>query len=219
MLQAFIVVLREGFESFLLAAVTLSYLKKTARKDLAPAVYVGAGASVLLSAGLGYVLMRGVDEPLWEGVLGIVAIVMVTSLVVHMWRTAPLLKKNMERRLDQISTNSSRWSALLGVFVFTLFMISREGMETALALIQIRDTAYISGIILGLIGTIGVSWMWVRVSHLINLKRFFQVTGVFLILFMVQVAIYSFHEFCEAGVFAKSAAWHVATEPYSPDGI
>ena len=36
--------------------------------------------------------------------------------------------------------------------------------------------------------------------------------------FLVQIAVYSFHEFCEAGIFPNSEAWHVATEPYSPDG-
>jgi high-affinity iron transporter len=54
---------------------------------------------------------------------------------------------------------------------------------------------------------------------LINLKRFFQVTGVFLLLFMVQVGIYSFHEFSEAGLLPNSDALHEATEKFSPDGL
>ena len=50
-------------------------------------------------------------------------------------------------------------------------------------------------------------------------RRFFQVTSIFLLLFMVQIAIYSFHEFSEAGVLPNSQVLHEATEPFSPTGI
>jgi len=76
-----------------------------------------------------------------------------------------------------------------------------------------------SGVALGVIGALAISWAWVRVGHLINVKRFFQVTSIFLLLFMVQIAIYSFHEFSEAGVLPNSAVLHEATEPLSPTGI
>jgi len=59
----------------------------------------------------------------------------------------------------------------------------------------------------------------VNFGHLINVKRFFQVTSIFLLLFMVQIAIYSFHEFSEAGVLPNSQVLHEATEPLSPTGI
>ena len=60
---------------------------------------------------------------------------------------------------------------------------------------------------------------WARWAHLINVRRFFQVTGVFLLLFMVQVSIYSFHEFAEAGLLPNSDFLHEATEKFSPDGL
>jgi high-affinity iron transporter len=60
---------------------------------------------------------------------------------------------------------------------------------------------------------------WTRFSHLINIKRFFQVTGVFLLLFMVQVGIYTFHEFTETGLLPNSEVLHHATEKFSPDGL
>jgi high-affinity iron transporter len=103
--------------------------------------------------------------------------------------------------------------------MFTVLMITREGMETALLLIQVHDSNMISGALLGL-GAAGLlAWTWARFSHLINLKRFFQVTGIFLLLFMVQVAFYSFHEFAEAGVLPNSDALHAATEKFSADGL
>lgn len=61
--------------------------------------------------------------------------------------------------------------------------------------------------------------LWAKVGHVIDLRRFFQVTGVFLLLFSVQIAITSFHELAGAGVLPNSVALHAATEPFSADGI
>ena len=128
------------------------------------------------------------------------------------------MKREMESKLSEISARSSGL-AYAGVFVFTLVMITREGMETVLMLFQVQGTNLFAGVALGVIGAIAISWAWVKFGRLINIKRFFQVTAIFLLLFMVQIAIYSFHEFSEAGILPNSAAFHEATEPLSPTGI
>jgi len=241
MLSSFIIILREGFESFLLVAVILSYLRKAGLKWLSPAVYVAIVLALSASAGLGYVLRYGVEdstlertfgqklgsyvsqflanESLREAVLGLVAIVMVATLVIHMWRTGPKLKERMQHRLSAVSSRTSRLAALAGVFLFTFLMITREGMETALMLLQVHNPRMISGALLGLCAAGGLAWAWARYGHLINVKRFFQVTGIFLLLFMAQVAVYTFHEFAEAGLLPNSDALHAATERFSPDGL
>ena len=145
--------------------------------------------------------------------------VMVGTLVIHMWRTGPKIQQRMRERLSQMSSNSSRAAAVLGVFLFTFLMITREGMETALMLMQVKDANVINGALLGLCAAIAFALGWARYGHLINVKRFFQVTGIFLLLFMIQVAIYSFHEFTEAGLLPNSEFLHHATEKYSPDGL
>jgi len=219
MLQAFIVVFREGFESFLIVGIILAYLRKIGQHGLVPAMYWGIGASLVASAGLGYMLTRGVNQALWEGVFGVVTIVLVGSLVVHMWKAGAQMKKDMERKLNRISSRASKRLAFAGVFLFTLVMITKEGMETVLMLFQIHDPKMTTGVVLGVIGAAAISWGWVNFGHLINVKRFFQVTSIFLLLFMVQIAIYSFHEFSEANVFPNAQYWHDATEPFSPTGI
>ena len=220
MLQSFIIVLREGFESFLLVAVIFSYLRKSGQRQLAPAVYWAITVALALSAGLGYLLFQMQtghsdwieqhlgqtafqflgNEALREAILGSIAIVMVASLVVYMWRTGPKLKEKMEERLGEVSVRRSGWTAYLGVFLFTVLTISREGMETALMLLQVRSPRLIAGALLGLTAAMAMAWAWGQFGHLINVKRFFQVTGIFLLLFMTQVAIFTFHEFAEAGV-------------------
>ena len=75
--QAFVVTLREGLEAFLIVAISLSYLRKTGRQTLLPAVHWGIGASILLSVGAGLLLARAANQALWEGVLALVAAVLV----------------------------------------------------------------------------------------------------------------------------------------------
>lgn len=219
MLQAFVVVLREAFEAFIIIAITVTYLKKTGRPTLLPAVWWGLAASVLISAGLGFVLLNTASGPLWEGWMALISAVLIAFFVVHMWRTAGTLKKDMEKQLSQKISLSTSKAAFLGVFAFTVIMVAREGMETALLLIQIHEGYVVRGAILGLAVATGIAFLWLKASHLINLKLFFQVTSVFLLLFVGQVLMYSFHEFTEAGVFPNSEALHIATEPYSPDGV
>jgi high-affinity iron transporter len=136
-----------------------------------------------------------------------------------MWRNGATVKGRMEEKLSQVSAQPSGWIAYLGVFFFTALTISREGMETALMLLQVRSPRLVWGALLGLIAAAGVAWAWAQFGHLINVKRFFQVTGIFLLLFMAQVAIYTFHEFSEAGVLPNSEALHTATEKFSPEGL
>lgn len=241
MLNSFIIVLREGFESFLLVAVILAYLRKSGQQWLSTSVYVAIATALAASGGLAYVLNHGVDdaivqsmfgefiggyisqffanEALREAVLGAIAVVMVGTLVIHMWRSGPKIQQRMRERLSEVSSRSSRLAAISGIFLFTFLMITREGMETALLLMQVKDPNLISGALLGLAAAVTFAIGWAKFGHLLNLKRFFQVTSIFLLLFMVQVAIYSFHEFTEAGLLPNSEALHTATEKWSPDGL
>jgi high-affinity iron transporter len=222
MLQAFIVTLREGLEAFLIVAISLSYLRKTGRQALLPAVHWGIAASILLSIAAGVALARAANQALWEGVLALVAAVLVASLIVHMWRVAKHLKRNIEGRLE-IASMKTGAAAFFGVFMFTLLMITREGMETALLmnalLFQVKSVQIVAGAAGGTLLAAFVAWLWSHYGHRVNLARFFQVTALFLLVFVVQLLIYGFHELTEANIFPYSEPLHVATEPYGPDGI
>src|SRR6266571_29315 len=219
MIPALIIVFREGFEAFLSVAIILTYLRKTGRDWLRPAVYWGIAASIVASFALGWELMR-VNQSLWEGVLGLVAAVLVASFVIHVWRTAPRMKRDMEKQLEVASTQTSRVLSIAAVFGFTVLMVTREGMETALMLMQVRTGRFILGSLLGIGAAAMMSWAWAHYGHRINLKRFFQVTGLFLLLFTFQIFFYAIHEFSEAEVLGRwSEAIHNATEPFSPVGV
>ena len=222
MLQAFVITLREGLEAFLIIAISLAYLRKSGRRELIPAVHWGIGVSILLSVGAGYLFKQASNQALWEGILAIVAAVSVASLTVHMWRTAKRIKSDIEGQLRS-SAGKAGAAAWTGVFLFTLLMISREGMETALLmgtlLAQVHAVSIIGGAVAGLVSAAIVAALWSRYGHRVNLALFFQVTAIFLLVFVGQLLIYGFHELTEAGIFPNSEALHWATEPYGPDGV
>src|SRR5436190_118009 len=222
MLQAFVITLREGLEAFLIVAISLAYLRKTGRRALVPAIHWGIATSIALSIGAGFLLAKARNQALWEGILGIVAAFMVASLTVHMWRAGRHMKKDIEGKLAQSSAKTGR-SAFWGVFVFTLLMITREGMETAMLmnalLFQVKAMSIAGGAIGGTLIAAFIAFLWSRYGHRVNLARFFQVTAIFLLVFVVQLLIYGFHELAEAGVLPNSEALHWATEPYGPDGV
>jgi high-affinity iron transporter len=222
MLPAFVVTLREGLEAFLIVAISLAYLRKTGRKALIPAVHWGIGISIVVSVVAGVLLARAANQALWEGILALVAAVLVGSLIVHMWRAGRHIKRDIEGRLEASSMRTGA-AAFLGVLGFTLLMITREGMETALLmnalLFQVKQIEIITGAVAGTLVAAFIAWLWTRYGHRVNLARFFQVTAVFLIVFVVQLVIYGVHELTEANIFPNSQPWHDATEPYGPDGI
>jgi high-affinity iron transporter len=222
MLQAFVITFREGLEAFLIVAISLAFLRKSGSRHLVPAVQWGIAVSVVLSVVAGWLFSRASNQALWEGILAIVAAISVASLTVHMWRTARRIKGEIEGQL-QASAARQGAAAWLGVFLFTLLMISREGMETALLMgtliFQVKAMDIIIGAVAGTAVAAGVAWLWSRYGHRVNLGVFFQVTAIFLLIFVVQLLIYGFHELTEANVFAGSEIWHERTEAYGPDGL
>lgn len=221
MFQAFMITLREGLEAFLIVAISLAYLRKTGRAQLASAVHWGIAVSIVLSIGAAVLFQRASNQALWEGILALAAAVLVATLIVHMWRHARRLKGEIESRLESSALKAGA-QAFAGVFGFTLLMITREGMETALLMGTLFAQSAASTVILGAAaGTVCaalVALLWSRFGHRVNLGLFFQVTAVFLAVFVVQLIIYGIHELTEANLWQGAEALHWATEPYGPDG-
>jgi high-affinity iron transporter len=221
MFPAFLITLREGLEAFLIVAISLAYLRKTGRDRLVPAVHWGIGLSVVISIGAAFLFSRASNQALWEGVLALVAAVLVATLIVHMWRHGKRLKREIEARLESSAVQLGT-KAFVGVFLFTVLMITREGMETALLMgtliFQNSPLRIVAGATAGVMCAAFVAWLWSKYGHRVNLALFFQVTAVFLAVFVVQLLIYGLHELTEANLFPGSEPLHWATEPYGPDG-
>ena len=217
MLQALVITLREGFEAFLIVAISLSYLRQSGRAQLISAVRWGIAVAVGVSALGGYLLYHAANQEWLDGPLAMIAAASVTWMVVHMWRFGRRMKKDIEGHLRESSVKPGT-AAFAGVFLFTLLMVSREGVETALLLMQLRETVHLAlGAALGVTGAALVAWLWSRYGHRINLGLFFQVTAIFLFVFVVQLVVAGTHEMSEQGFLPFSEALHGATESWGPD--
>lgn len=215
-----VVTLREGIEMFLIVAIAIAYLSKTGRRQLLPAVAWGAGTAVVASVILGVWLAEAVVTPLWSGVLTLVAAGLVIGMVIYMMRAAKRMSTDIGLRLEAAATRPGA-GAWLGVFLFTVLMITREGMEfafVAAAIARQADNAVeiLSGAFLGLIAAGLLAAGWIRYGHRVRLALFFQVTSIFLVLFVLQLVLYAFHEFTEANALPiDNAYWHLATEEWA----
>ncbi|HVE66220.1 MAG TPA: FTR1 family protein [Thermoanaerobaculia bacterium] len=222
MWQGFTIALREGIEAFLIVALTLSYLKRTGRPGLARAVYAGIAVSVLTCAAAGALLLRAEQKPLWEGILALVAAALVGSLLVYMKRVSARLKSDIESRIETRASAATPQAAFWGVFAFTLLMITREGMETALlvatALFQMKSAAVVTGLLLGVVAAAAIGFLWTRLGRGVDLRGLLNVSAIFLAIFLVQLVLYGVHELSEAGVLPASQAVHDATEILGPEG-
>ncbi|HEX9397249.1 MAG TPA: FTR1 family protein [Burkholderiales bacterium] len=222
MIQTLLVTLREGIEMFLIVAIAAAYLRKTGRAGLLTAVGWGTATAVVASVALGVWLAESAVSPLWESVLSLVAAVLVISMVIYMLKAARTMRRDIDTRLESAATRQGT-AAWLGVFLFVVLMIVREGVETAFitaSLFQQTQAApFVFGALCGLALAAALAFAWSRHGHRVDLALFFKVTSVFLILFAGQLVLNAFHEATEANLLPiDNAYWHLATEPYGPEG-
>jgi len=158
--QMMVVTLREGIEMFLIVAIAATYLSKTGRRELVSAVGWGTGTALLASVVLGGWLAEVAVTPAWESGLALVAAVLVISMVVYMLSAAKHLRRHIGEKLDVAAARPGR-GAWIGVFLFVVLMITREGMETAfLAASLFRQTEsqhFVLGVLGGLLADHGCS--------------------------------------------------------------
>ncbi len=225
MLEAMIVTLREGIEVALVIGVLLAYLRRTGRQAYSRYVLLGLSAAILASLAGAFVIQRyglDADNPAVEGSVMFVAAALVTSLVVWMWRTGRTVRQRLESRLNSLVGQEEKsgfaYRAALGVFAFSFFMVLREGVETVLFLLALAgivggDTRYnVLGGSLGLLLAVLFGALLVRGSLHVNLRRFFGVTGVVLMILVAKLIAGGLHEFFEIGLVSASPFWLEAVE-------
>ena len=200
MIETLIVVFREGLEAFLVIAIMLAYLGNTGRANLKTPIYAGIVTALLICALTWWRVAELAQNPLWEGSLAILAGILVASFTIYVMKTAKNIRSNICKQLEK-SVNKGGVLTVIGLFVFTVLMMSREGMETALMLGTIsaqKNSGQMmvgAGLALMLVALIG--FLWIKQSSKINLRLFLQVTGVFLILFSIYLFFYGMHELSE----------------------
>jgi FTR1 family protein len=208
MFQSLVITLREGVEAALVIGIVLGCLKKTGREGWNRIVAWGVLAAVLASVGAAYLVHRlEVGEDAYEGWLMLLGAVFVASMVAWMRRTGKRMKQEIEAKLQDLYREPSR-AAAAGLFLFVFLMVFREGIETVLflAAVSLRTTEllnFMGGMIgLGLATALGIAFF--KGSVKVDLRKFFSVTSLVLLVVAVQLLLSGVHELSEAHVLPSS---------------
>jgi len=204
MLEALVLTLREGIEAALVVGIIVAFLRKEGGERFLGAVWTGLAAALVGSAAGAWTLYRvAVDEEAFEGVLYVASAVVVASFVVWMWRHAHAVAGEVRGSLAKILARRSGPAVAAGLFLFTFLMVFREGVETVLFLAALslttRGVLTVLGAAAGLAAAVVFGVLFVRGSVRIDLGRFFKITGIALLVFVVQLLFNGYHELSEAG--------------------
>ena len=219
MIDMLIITLREGIEAFLIVAIAATYLRKAGRDALLSAVWAGTAVALVVSVGVGGWLLEYAVQPIYEGWLAAVAAVLVISMAVYMNGAGKRMGSEIGRKIDAVALKPGA-GAWIGVFLFVVLMVAREGVETAFMTVAVAknegNEALVAGALIGIALAATLAWAWLRWGRRIDLSLFFQATSIFLILFSLQLLLYAFHEFTEAEALPlDNAYWHMATEDWA----
>jgi len=203
MLEAFIITLREGIEAALLVGIIVAFLRRENAERYLGAVWWGIGSASALCLAAALLLYRfAINEEAVEGVLYIASAMIVGSLLVWVWRHANEISGEMKGSLGRILERDRPLAISLGVFTFTFLMVLREGVETVLFLsavsLSTEGLLAVLGAVVGLALAVIFAVYFVRGSLKIDLARFFTVTGIALMVFLVQLLFNGYHELSEA---------------------
>ncbi|MFN2525100.1 MAG: iron uptake transporter permease EfeU [Actinomycetota bacterium] len=210
-----LVMLREGLEAALIVAIVLAYLKRLGREGEFPTVWTGVGAGVGLSIVAGIVVfaaiggLEGRGEEITEGVVAFTAVGVLSWMIFWMARQAKYIKGDLQRKVDAALEAGSAKALAAIAFVAIL----REGLESALFLLgttvgEESSGAQFLGGLIGLAIAAGIGYLVYRGSRRVNLRLFFRVTGLLILLFAAGLLAKGVHEFQEAG-FIPTATEHV----------
>ena len=198
-----IIIFREVLEASLIIGILYTYLKKSNNEDSIKMLWGGVGVAILLSiiASILFQMIAGGFEgsasKIFEGIVMIVASIVLTTMIIWMAQN-----KNISEDLKNKVKESLSSGLKYGIFTLAFVAVFREGVEIILFLyaIGIKDGISIFpsiiGAILGLLAGYTIFVQGVKIP----LKKFFNVTSVFLIFVAAGMLTYGIHELESGGV-------------------
>ena len=142
MIPTFVIGLREGVEASLIVGIVAAFLRQHDRPDALRRMWAGVGIAVAICVGVGVALelvrrdLPQAEQDALETVIGGLAVVAVTFMVVWMRRNARGLRGLLEGRLRARSRAARR-----GTRRMAFFAVIREGFETSVFLLAAFDSS------------------------------------------------------------------------------
>jgi high-affinity iron transporter len=210
-LPTFIITLREGVEAALVVGIVFAYLKKAGQTHLKNWIYFGIGAGIALSliAGVAFEWVikslgsaneqyAGAIEPLMEGLFGVLAIGLLSWMLIWMSRHAKGLKQEVESAVGSALQSDAR--AGWGIFWLVFFAIMREGFETVLFIASKFQQGIVPavGAIAGVATASLIGMLLFKWGMRLNIRKFFAVMGVLLLLIIAGLVVTSLARFDQA---------------------
>jgi high-affinity iron transporter len=218
-LPTFILTLREGVEAALVVGIVMAYLKKSGQSYLKSWVYWAIGVGIALSAITGVAFQWVIQnlgaanqqyassiEPAIEGFFGLLAIIMLSWMLIWMTKHAKTLKQEVEGAVD----NAVHAQAKNGwrIFGLVFFAIMREGFETVLFIAsKLQQGVFPAlGAVGGIVAATIIGMLMFKWGVRLNIRRFFAIMGVLLLLIIGGLVVTSLARFDQAvGALASSS--------------
>jgi high-affinity iron transporter len=205
MLAGFILSLREGLEAALIIGVLMGALTKIHQERLLPAVWLGTAVAAGLSLVASLLLhalgseLEGSPEIIFEGSTMLFASALLTWMIFWMGRQARSLKNNLESDVRRALVQGGAKA----LFLLAFFSVVREGLELALYLTATTlagdQRQVLAGSLIGLFAAILLGASLFASLVRLDLRRFFTLTGILLVLFAAGMVAHGMQEFIEIG--------------------
>jgi high-affinity iron transporter len=206
MIASFLIALREGIEAALVVAIILAYLRKINAEQLARPVYFGTVLGILGSVAVGGLFLllsvefQGTGEQVFEGSTMLIAAAILTTMIFWMSKNSSGLSDNLKSKVQAaLSTRQS-----YGLAGLAFVSIVREGIETVLFLGSVSFTSTgiqtLIGGALGIFVAVLIGIAIIKYSVRMNMKLFFNATGILLVFFAAGLVANGIGEFGEAGI-------------------
>jgi high-affinity iron transporter len=205
MLPSFVLALREGLEAALIIGIVLGGLQKMQRSDLNRNVWFGAASAALLSMLSALVLysigasLEGTAGAAFEAITMLLAAGVLTWMIFWMQGQSRTIKNELESGVRRATMKGGSQALFLLAFLAVL----REGIELSLFLAAATFSSSarltLAGGLLGLGCAALLGWLVFATTVRLDLRRFFQITSVLLILFAAGLFAHGTHELVEVG--------------------
>ncbi|MGI4811952.1 MAG: iron uptake transporter permease EfeU [Janthinobacterium lividum] len=209
MLVPFLIMLREGIEAALIVGIVASYLRQTGREAWLPVVWIGILLAIALSLFVGAGLQFASAEfpqklqELFEAIVGVIAAIVLTSMVLWMRRAARSIAAELRASIDAAFQQSG--GKAYGLIAMIFFAVAREGLESVFFLLatfqQSAGAAAPLGALLGVLCATAIGYGIYAGGIRLNLARFFRWTGVFILIVAAGILATSVRAFHEAGLW------------------